>query len=252
MNLHTEQTRPHITLWTLDSNTDYPNVNPGTIKREFLDETLNSHGYHCHPMASANLHGWEFLLPQDVEVIWDGISDTTPDHVEVIKGKTLPDGRSLVDTSTANGTITFNTNCFIETDENHYLLLSGPPNYFIDGAKPMNALVRSDIWHASPIQYCWKMTTPNKPVLFKKGTPIMFFINYPIGLLEKTVLNIKPATNEILLQSSNYGGQRASMYEGFNGKNFPMLYKKNVKEDEKTSIEKTLKPNPQTPIIENK
>jgi hypothetical protein len=41
------------------------------------------------------------------------------------------------------------------------------------------------------------------------------------------------------------------MYEGFNGKNFPMLYKKDVKEDEKASTGKTLKPSPQAPIIEN-
>lgn len=201
-------------------------------------------------MASANLHGWEFVLKQDVEVIWDGISDTTSEHVKVISDTPLINGRLIVDTSTANATLTFNLDCFIETDKDHYVVLSGPPNYFIDGAKPMNAVIRSDVWHFSPIQYCWKITTPNKPVLFKKGTPIVFMTNYPVGLLEKTDVIVKPADEKILQESSNYGQNRSSMYGDFNGKNFPLMYKKNNSELLKDSGSKDFKPKPSSPTVE--
>jgi hypothetical protein len=33
----------------------------------------------------------------------------------------------------------------------------------------MTALIRSDWYKTSTLQYCWQITTPNKPVLFKAG-----------------------------------------------------------------------------------
>lgn len=239
-------TPPHITLWNTGLPTEWYEVREGSLKRDFLDETLNSHGYHCSPISSANLHGWEFILPQDVEVVWDGISDTSADHVKIIRGEVLPSGTPFVHTDTANGTIAFNLNCFIETDENHYTLISGAPNYFINGAKPLSALIRSDIWSFTPIQFCWKITTPNKPVIFEKGMPFAFLLNYPIQTLQSTTLNIKKASKEILAKSSEYGDLRKLKYDEFNGKNYPMLYKKHSI-DNKIKI----KPAPKKPVVES-
>lgn len=219
-------TRPHITLWNTGPQTDWYEVRQASVKRKFLDESLNRHGYHCTPMTSANTYGWEIVLPQDVEVVWDGISDTFPDHVKVLKGQYLPSGTELVHTSTANATVAFNLHCFIETDSDHVTLLSGAPNYFLNGAKPMSALIRSDVWHFTPIQFCWRLTTPNKPVLFEKGMPIAFITNHPIKLIQDTVLNIKQADKRILSESEEYANLRQSRYDEFNGKNYPMLYKK--------------------------
>ena len=177
-------------------------------------------------MTSANTYGWEIILPQDVEVIWDGIYDSYPHHIKIIKGQYLPSGNQLVHTETANGTVAFNLNCFIETDSNHVTLLSGSPNYFMDGAKPFTALLRSDIWHYTPIQFCWRITTPNKPVVFEKGMPLVFITNHPISLIKETTLNIKQADERIWAESQEYADLRQKKYDEFNGKNYPMLYKK--------------------------
>lgn len=238
-------TLPHITLWNTGQQTEWYEVRQGSIKRDFLDQTLNSHGYHCSPMGSANLHGWEFILPQDVEVIWDGISDTSAHHVKVLRGEFLPSGNSLVHTTTANATVAFNLNCFIETDENHYTLISGAPNYMMNGAKPLNALIRSDIWHFTPIQFCWRLTTPNKPIIFEKGMPFAFLVNYPIKTIEETQVFIKKADDRILKESNDYADYRQSKYDEFNGKNYPMLYKKHS-----INSEIKIKPSLKNPIVE--
>lgn len=183
-------------------------------------------------MTNANLNGWEFVLSEDVEVIWDGISDTNPDHVTIVKGL------GAVDNKTANSTISFNLHGFLETDENHYCFLMGPPNHFIDGAKPMAALIRSDWYQHTSLQYCWKLTTPNKVVKFPAGSPFMFLFNYPKNLLENTTFSIKRATEDHTRKMDEYGKQRDEFDRS--GFKFPNLYKKQL----------DFKPSPQKPIVE--
>lgn len=201
-------------------------------------------------MTSANMYGWELILPQDVEVIWDGISDTSGEHVKILKGEFLPSGSQLVHTDTANATVAFNLNCFIESDADHVTLLSGAPNYFMNGAKPMDALLRSDIWHFTPIQFCWRLTTPNKPILFEKGMPLVFITNHPINLIRDTILNVKRADEKIMSESTEYGNLRQAKYKEFNGKNYPMLYKK-FQSQENLSEHSRVKLFPNKPNIES-
>lgn len=239
---------PHITLWTYDKNTDYEIVvRPGSIKREFLDNTFNSHGYHCQPLTTSHLHGWEFLLPHDVEVVWDGISTSEPHHVKITKGQFFKNGKSFVDTGTANGTISFNIDAMIETDLDHYSLLMGPPNYFINGAKPMSALIRSDWYKNNSLTFCWMMTTPNKPVLFKKGMPFMFLINYPKNLLETTKFIINTMTEEKKEQIRKYNEDKQNFYKENPNFNFANMYRKGldgINEESSKYLDKVYRPRP--------
>lgn len=238
-------TPPYIILKTLDNNTTY-DVRKGSIKRDFLDNTQNAHGYHCQPMTTANLHGWEFVLREDVEVIWDGISNTESHHVKVLRGEYGSNGKKIVDTTTANATITFNLDAYIQTDEDHYCLLMGPPNHFVQGAKPMSALIRSDWYKTSPLQYCWQITTPNKPVVFSKGTPFLFMLNYPKNLIESTNLLISTMTKEDHDNINSYQNERQKYYQENPGK-FPNMYRKGINsltENSDTFIDKIYKPSP--------
>jgi hypothetical protein len=197
-------------------------------------------------MTTSNLHGWEFILNEDIEVVWDGVSNTEAHHVKVIKGEYNANGKKLVDTSTANATITFNLDAYLETDENHYCLLMGPPNYFINGAKPMSALIRSDWYKTSPLQYCWQITTPNKPVLFPKGTPFLFVLNYPKSLLESTTFSISTITQQDKDKMNAYQEERQAYYKENPGK-FPNMYRKGVDsmgESSNKFIDKVFKPSP--------
>jgi hypothetical protein len=203
-------------------------------------------------MTTANLHGWEFVLREDVEVIWDGISNTEPNHVKVLRGEYGSNGKKIVDTTTANATITFNLDAYIQTDEDHYCLLMGPPNHFVQGAKPMSALIRSDWYKTSPLQYCWQITTPNKPVVFPKGTPFLFMLNYPKNLIESTELLVSPMTKEDHDNINNYQSERQKYYKENPGK-FPNMYRKGINsltENSEKFIDKVYKPNPGEVIYE--
>ena len=242
---------PYIKIWVNYTNSEMPIVQEASVKRDFLDETGKAHGYHCQPITTSNLHGWDFLLPQDVEVIWDGTNDSSHSHVTILNGSTLPSGNVLADTLTANGTITFHLNCFIETDVDHFVFLQGPPNYFVDGAKPMTALIRSDWYRHTGAQFCWKLTTPNKTVIFKKGTPIARIMNYPIGLLENTSLEVSPAPEAYRQTSNLYNAERQAFYKANPGQ-WPHMYKKTKTSTSKDAIPylpSPYRPTPQKPII---
>jgi Family of unknown function (DUF6065) len=245
MNLHTEQTLPYITLKTLEKNTRF-DIKPGTLKREFLDNTHNAHGYHCQPLTTANLHGWDFVLKTDVEVIWDGVYSTESDHVKITSGGILEDGTPIANTLTANATISFDLGVTIETDSNHYCFFMGPTNYFIKGAKPMSALIRTDWYKNTSLQFCWQITTPNKPVLFKKGTPILSLINYPKNLIENTVFSVKETSLNEKEAMGKYNNERQEYYKKNPGK-FPNLYRKGIDSLTDTAnkfLDKPFKPNP--------
>ena len=48
------------------------------VKRDWMDDTLDAHAYKCFPVSMANTIGWSISFLDDIEFIWDGISDTTP------------------------------------------------------------------------------------------------------------------------------------------------------------------------------
>jgi hypothetical protein len=227
--MHTEKTHQFIKLWTQDPNRFPYQVKQGSIKRDFLSETHKSHGYICQPTTIINTHGWEFLLPHDVEIVWDGVISPDPSHVKIISGEYY-DGMRIASTLTGSGTITFQLNCFFETDKDHYIMMSGSPNYFVDGVKPMNALWRSDYYTYGEANFCWKITEPNKVVTFKKGTPIAFIYNYPKDLLESTSISIENlAENKDLISKIDaYAQKRHKFYEENEDWTWGNFYKKGV------------------------
>lgn len=240
---------PYIKIWTTSPDDTYPIIKTGSVKRDFLDGTWKSHGYHCQPITTSNLHGWDFILAQDLEVIWDGVSNTEAHHVEILNGNVLPNGVKVAETSTANATVAFNLYCFLETDPDHYLLLSGPPNVFVQGAKPMSALIRSDWYHYMTPQFCWQVTTPNKVVTFKKDQPFLRIINYPKNLIESTSVEISRATPEHNARSHRYGAEREKYYKENPGE-WPFLYKKGkegLSEGSPVHLDKQYRPRPQDP-----
>lgn len=189
MNLHIKKTHPSITIWKIDKTIDLPVVRQGDIRREYLDQTFNGHGYHCPPMTSSNVSGWEFLLPHDVTIIWDGISDSDPSHIKILNGE-FYQGKKIVENVTGNATLRFLSNSIIQTDKDHYSLISGSPNYFFDGATPYEVILRTDHHYFAETFFAWRITKANIPITFPKGMPFMFIKNYPNDLLKSTKINV--------------------------------------------------------------
>lgn len=153
------------------------------VQRDWMDNTDDRHAYKCFPLSLANSIGFSISFLDDIEFIWDGISDSTPDHVKVLQGQ------DLCSTTRGNATINFHCDMIFQTESNISMLSIAPPNYFIDGAMPFTSIISTSFYYDTfPI--AWKITRPNTNILIPAGTPVATLI--PISLTEfsKTEMDI--------------------------------------------------------------
>lgn len=163
-------------------------VNPLSIKRDWMDNTYEAHAYKCFPVGLTNQLGWGISFPEDISFIWDGINDSTPDHVKILSGdKYAYSGR-------ANGTISFNTGLMFATDENVTLLSMPVPNLFIDGAVPFTTLVSTSFFPGE-LPCAWMITKPNEVITIKAGTPIIAIMPIDLAYLQNSEINFEPSSN---------------------------------------------------------
>lgn len=148
-------------------------VEPLSIKREWMDNTVDAHAYKCFPVSLTNGLGWGLSFPEDITFIWDGISDTTPDHVRVISG------HKYVYTERANATLSFNTGLVFKTDENVSLLQMPVPNLFRDGIQPFTTIISTSFFNGE-LPCAIRITKPNVEITIKANTPIVSIL--PISL----------------------------------------------------------------------
>jgi hypothetical protein len=162
----------------------YGKLEPLSIKREWMDETYEAHAYKCFPVTLTNGLGWGISFPEDITFIWDGISDTSPDHVKVLSGD------QYVSSGRANATISFNTGLMFKTDENTSILQMPVPNQFIDGIQPFSTLI-STSFYKGELPCAWKITRPNVEITIKAGTPIISILPISLGNVNNSEMVIK-------------------------------------------------------------
>ena len=170
------------------SREDLANIETLSIKREWMDQTYEGHAYHCFPVSLENQLGWSISFPEDITFIWDGISDSSPDHVKILSGeKYAYSGR-------ANGTISFNTGLMFNTKENITLLSMPVPNLFIDGATAFTTLVNTSFF-SGELPCALMITKPNEIITIKAETPIIAIIPINLSLLQNSEINVKNYKN---------------------------------------------------------
>lgn len=154
------------------------------VQRDWMDATDGQHAYKCFPITLANSIGWSISFLNDIEFIWDGVSDSTDTHVTILQDK-----GGVCSTGRANGTISFYSGLFFRTDQNMSLMSIVPPNHFIDGAMPFTSIISTSFFEdAYPI--AWKITRPNIKILIPAGTPVATLIPIPLGNLSKIELDV--------------------------------------------------------------
>lgn len=146
------------------------------VKRDWMDKTIDGHAYKCFPVSLGNTIGWSISFLDDIEFIWDGISDTTPDHVTILSA---PVG--VCTTKRANATISFYSGFYFDTPDNVSMLQIVPPNFFVDGATPFTTVISTSVLKEA-IPIAWKITRPNTVIKIPAGMPVATFI--PISLKE--------------------------------------------------------------------
>jgi hypothetical protein len=158
-------------------------IEQSKVQRDWMDETAGKHVYKCFPLSLANQVGWTISFTKDIEFVWDGITDTTPDHVTILQSG------GLTDTNRANATITFHSGIQFKTDEDMSVLCIPPANLFIDGLVPYTSVISTSFLD-EPYPIAWRITKPNHKFLIKAGTPIATFIPISLKRLSEIELDV--------------------------------------------------------------
>lgn len=149
-----------------------------------MEETYARHAYHCFPVSLTNTLGWYLSFPEDIVFIWDGISDSSPDHVKILKGnKYAYSGR-------ANGTISFNTGIIFKTQKEVSLLSMPAPNFWIDGATPFTTLISTSFF-AGELPCAWRITRPNTEITIPAGYPIISILPLSLSAINNSEVVFK-------------------------------------------------------------
>ena len=190
---------PKIIFWSQNVKTEYPKIEPAEINRDWMDKSYNKLAYICTPLVAANSNGWEIKLPQDVVVKWNGISEgiegEMQNNVQILSGE-FYNNVKIATTETGVGSITFTFHLVPQTDPDHYLIISGPPNYIFKWAEPLTGLLRTDQFMDHPLQITWKINTSDEEIIFPKGMPICFITIHKKNIVEQTEVEIRQVNKE--------------------------------------------------------
>jgi hypothetical protein len=155
-------------------------ISESPIRRDWMDEDNSI--YRCLPMTIANQNGWVVESPCDVTASWVG--GKASDGVHFLVDTSYSSPQRFVDCIFGNGIITFFMNFIVRTPPGVNLLVRGAPNFYIDGAHPLEGVVETD-WLNFTFTMNWKITSPGKTIYFKKGDPICFLQPVPHNYSEE-------------------------------------------------------------------
>jgi hypothetical protein len=156
-------------------------IQPMSIKRDWMDVTSEGHAYRCFPVTQSNVIGWSLSCSKDIEFIWDGVNDQTPDHVQVFSPTGAYSGRG-------QSSVSLHTGLIFRTDKDVSIFTINPVNYFSDEFETMSSLM-STSFYDNPLPLAIKAKIPNKRVVIKAGTPVATII--PISLSNLNGTNIE-------------------------------------------------------------
>lgn len=154
------------------------NLEQISARRTWMDETPEKHAYMCFPLNLTNKLGWGVSFPRDIRVVWDGITDTTPDHITVLEGS------EFVSTTRGNATLSFNSCLKFTTDEETSILAMPVPNLFTRGAQCYTTLISTSFYlHELPLS--WRLTEPDQEIFIPAGTPVAALLPISLTSLEQ-------------------------------------------------------------------
>lgn len=192
-----------MSIITAYLNKNAVNIKQTRIKREWMDNTFSGHAYRCFPISLANSIGYELSLPEDITFIWDGIDDTSPDHIKILKGT------KYCNTSRANATLSFKTGIIFKTNKNISMMHMPVPNLFNYDYQTYTSIISTsfyDIEFPSAI----KVITPNKEITIKANSPFATII--PISLTEMSNTELILESLDKTQEYYNYQNEKAKAF----------------------------------------
>jgi hypothetical protein len=158
------------------------NIEPMSIKRDWMDETSEKHAYRCFPVTQANVIGYSLSCTKDIEFIWDGVNDQTSDRVQIFGPEGSYSGRG-------QSSISLDTGLIFRTDQEVSILAINPVNYFSEEFETMSSVISTSFYN-NPFPLALKAKVANKRVSIKAGTPVVTIIPISLTNLNNTKIAI--------------------------------------------------------------
>ena len=190
---------PKINVYKTGSNP--AQIEQISVKRDWMDKTADRHAYNCFPVSLANTLGWGISFPEDISFIWDGISDSSPDHVKILSGE------KYCNPNRSNATISFVTGLTLKTEDNITTLIMPAPNSFIDGAQSFTTLLSTSFF-SGEIPCVWRITSPGKVITIKANTPVATIIPISLSGLNEFEIDLYDGSGYV---GSSFDGRRYGM-----------------------------------------
>ncbi len=165
---------------------DVPELVPGGVRRDWMDEMDGRHAYRCLPLNMANVSGWEMLCTTGFTATWNGGTEVEDIQIEADEPDALIS--HLVTSHFRFGIMTFHTGYLFRTPGGWAVWAMGPPNRSKDGLSPLSGLVETD-WLPYPFTMNWRFTRPGS-VRFEKGEPFCFISLIRPQVLERIEPNL--------------------------------------------------------------
>lgn len=158
------------------------NIQPMSIKRDWMDATSENHAYRCFPVTQANVVGWNLSCTEDIAFEWDGINDQTDQHVKIFSPNGSYSGRG-------QSSISLNTGLVFRTDKDVSIWTINPVNYFNDDFETLSNLI-STSFYDNPLPLAIKAKKANQKTTIKAGTPVATIIPISLTSLNNTSIEI--------------------------------------------------------------
>lgn len=178
------------------------------VARDWMDNSWNKHAYMCFPMTIANSLGWGISFDVDIKVIWNGVEDTSPEHVTILAGE------SVASADRAHSTVSLSTGLVINTSENVTMLTMPVPNQYIPGIQTMTTLMSTSFYRGH-FPLALKITEPNREILIPAGTPVAAILPISVKKLQ-TDFTLKITEGNF---SEDYWNEMAKYGEAAQAKN---------------------------------
>jgi hypothetical protein len=158
------------------------NIEPMSIKRDWMDLTSENHAYRCFPVTQSNVIGWYLSCSEDIVFTWDGINDQTDQHVKIVSPSGSYSGRG-------QSSISLNTSLVFRSDPDVSIWTIHPVNYFNDDFETMSSVI-STSFYDNPLPLALKAKKANVETIIKAGTPIATIIPISLTNLNNTTIEI--------------------------------------------------------------
>jgi hypothetical protein len=158
---------------------EYISIEQGSVKRQWMSETIDLNAYKCLPLNIANQHGWAIYPNKNVSFIWNGVDENRNSF------KFTENDDDLAVSWFGHGIVTFQIPFLVRLEEGYNLYITGAPNHHIKGIQACSGIYEAD---RAPYTFTmnWRVMQPFVPITFTKSDPVCFFFPIKQNLVENT------------------------------------------------------------------